>query len=187
MSNTKWGRRKDSNRPYIKGDGSVPIYGGDIDMIEAPTRKKKGKEPIFADSFWKGFESKQRVDHLLGTPQEVEVTIGATSQHDILVKYPEGRYVIISHHYSTEGMKNTSGKYYVSTPKNYTRMNVIIIEPDRHGGLSNYVANKQFKNQDGEKTAKQMSKFLKQTLDYDVTFSQFCTPETATIGGVKYK
>ena len=178
MKLTQYRKRKGS-----KGERSFPIH---TSPLVTKLNVKMNKE-TFVDTIWRGFEKRQSINHLLGSPKDVEFGGDNENQRDIIVTYPNDRKVIIGHSYSTEGEKVKGGKYYISAPKSYTHLTVTVVEPDPYGGMRRYAGTKNFKNQDGEKTAKQMTKFLKQTLGYDVTFNRFCSIESATIDGLRYK
>ena len=50
MSNQKWGRRKDTNKPYVKGSVIIPNKGG-YDAPTPPTRTKKLQVKVMPTKF----------------------------------------------------------------------------------------------------------------------------------------
>ena len=49
MTNKKWGRRSRDDQPYVKQDGSVPIFGGSYNIVTPPTKRDKPTVPKYMD------------------------------------------------------------------------------------------------------------------------------------------
>jgi len=69
MSKQNWGKRKRDGQAYVKGDGSVPISGGSIDVISPPTMKTKS-QAIVEQSMVRGVS--QRGDEIRKAQHNLE-------------------------------------------------------------------------------------------------------------------